>query len=154
MALCAIFFMEVSARSLIVVIDLCSLVRGTLGETLDPGLPGRTMVVHDIILPHVGIIFGCWFWLEGSCGRAVCIFLVGDIECWRRGAAGTCCMTWLDGLAQGGGLVVLFGAMVAPMAGMTEFMRIFTLNIARWFDGGDVFCSVCMRYSLRVYYTR
>jgi hypothetical protein len=47
--------------------------------------------------------------------------------------------------------VALSGAMVALMAGMTEFMRIFTMKIARWFDGGDGFCSVCMRHSLRVY---
>jgi hypothetical protein len=50
-------------------------------------------------------------------------------------------------------VVALFGAMVAPMAGTTRFMRILTLKIARRFDGGDGFYSVCMRYSLRVYYT-
>jgi hypothetical protein len=35
----------------------------------------------------------------------------------------------------------LFGDMVAPMTGMTEFMRIFTMKIARRFDGGDGFYS-------------
>jgi hypothetical protein len=50
-------------------------------------------------------------------------------------------------------VVALFGAMVAPMAGMTRFMQILTLKIARRFDGGDGFCSVCTRNSLRVYYT-
>jgi hypothetical protein len=48
-------------------------------------------------------------------------------------------------------VVALFGAMVAPMPGTTEFMRILTLKIAWRFDGGDV--AVCMRYSLSVYYT-
>jgi hypothetical protein len=36
------------------------------------------------------------------------------------------------------------------MAGTIEFMRIFILKIARRFDGGDDFCSVCMRQSLSV----
>jgi hypothetical protein len=35
------------------------------------------------------------------------------------------------------GVVALFGAMVASMAGTTEFMRIFILKIARRFNGGD-----------------
>jgi hypothetical protein len=52
------------------------------------------------------------------------------------------------------GVVVLFGAMVAPMAGMIKFMQILTLKIAQRFDGGDGFCSVCMRHLLSVYYTR
>jgi hypothetical protein len=47
--------------------------------------------------------------------------------------------------------VALFGAMTTSMAGTTEFMRIFILKIARRFIGGDGFCSVCMRHSLRVY---
>jgi hypothetical protein len=50
-------------------------------------------------------------------------------------------------------VVALFGAMVAPLAGMAEFMQIFTLKIAQRFDGGDGFCSVCMRCSPKVYYT-
>jgi hypothetical protein len=50
-------------------------------------------------------------------------------------------------------VVALFGAMVALMEGMIKFMRILTLKIARRFDGGDGFCSVCMRHSLSVYYT-
>jgi hypothetical protein len=33
----------------------------------------------------------------------------------------------------------------------TKIMLIFILRIARWFDGGDGFCSVCMRYLLRTY---
>jgi hypothetical protein len=31
-----------------------------------------------------------------------------------------------------------------------KFMRIFTLKIAQRLGGGDGFCSMCMRYSLRV----
>jgi hypothetical protein len=50
-------------------------------------------------------------------------------------------------------VVLLFGAMVALMAGTRRFIQILTLKIARRFDRGDGFCSVCMRYSLRVYYT-
>jgi hypothetical protein len=49
--------------------------------------------------------------------------------------------------------VALFGAMVASMAGMTEFMWILTLKIAWRFDGGDGFCSVYMRHLVRVYFT-
>jgi hypothetical protein len=58
-----------------------------------------------------------------------------------------------------GGLCVLIdrhwaaamsGVVVASMAGSTKFMRIFTLKISRRFDGGDGFCSMCMRYLLRV----
>jgi hypothetical protein len=47
----------------------------------------------------------------------------------------------------------LFGAMVAPIAGMAEFIQIFTLKIAQRFDGGDDFYSMCMGCSPRVYYT-
>jgi hypothetical protein len=46
--------------------------------------------------------------------------------------------------------VALFGIMVGSMARTTEFMWIFTLKIARRFDGGDGFYSVCMTNSLRV----
>jgi hypothetical protein len=49
--------------------------------------------------------------------------------------------------------VALFGVVVASMAGTTKFMWIFTLKIAQRFDGGDGFCSVCIRYSLRVFLT-
>jgi hypothetical protein len=48
-------------------------------------------------------------------------------------------------------VVALFGAMAASMAGTIEFMQIFIPKIARRFDGGDGFYSVCMRHSLRVY---
>jgi hypothetical protein len=56
MALCTIFFVDASARSLLVVIDFCSLVRATPGETLDPGLPGRAMAARGIALPPVGVV--------------------------------------------------------------------------------------------------
>jgi hypothetical protein len=46
--------------------------------------------------------------------------------------------------------VALSVVVVTSMAGTMKFMRIFTLKIAWRFDGGDGFCSVCMRYSLRV----
>jgi hypothetical protein len=44
----------------------------------------------------------------------------------------------------------LSGAMVPSSAGSAKFMRILTLKIAWRFDGGDVFCSMYMRYSLSV----
>jgi hypothetical protein len=47
--------------------------------------------------------------------------------------------------------VALSSIVVASMAGTTKLMRIFTLKIAWRFDGGNGFCGVCMRYSLRVY---
>jgi hypothetical protein len=46
--------------------------------------------------------------------------------------------------------VALFGIVVGSMARTTEFMWIFILKIARQFDGGDGFYSVCMTNSLRV----
>jgi hypothetical protein len=45
----------------------------------------------------------------------------------------------------------LFVVMVALTTGTRKFMWILTLKIARWFDEGDNFSSVCMRCSLRVY---
>jgi hypothetical protein len=42
------------------------------------------------------------------------------------------------------------GAMVALSAGSTKFMRILTMKVAWRFNGGDDFCSVYMRYLLRV----
>jgi hypothetical protein len=43
-------------------------------------------------------------------------------------------------------VVGMFGAMVASMAGTTEFMRILILKIVRRFVGNNGFCSVCMRH--------
>jgi hypothetical protein len=51
-------FVKASSRSLLVAINFCSLVLETSGETLDPGLPGRMMVVHGVVLPFVGVVFG------------------------------------------------------------------------------------------------
>jgi hypothetical protein len=42
---------------------------------------------------------------------------------------------------------VLSDVMVALMVGTIKFMWIFTMKIARWFDEGDNFYSVCIRYS-------
>jgi hypothetical protein len=70
------------------VIDFCFLVRATPGETLDPGLPGRMMAAHGIVLPLVGVVFGYWIWFKGSCGGVVCISLVRDVDSWWRGAIG------------------------------------------------------------------
>jgi hypothetical protein len=36
---------------------------------------------------------------------------------------------------------------VVLASGTTKFMWKFILKIARWFDGGDDFYSMCMRYS-------
>jgi hypothetical protein len=56
MALCAISFVETSARSLLVVIDICSLVRDPV-KTLDPGIPRRMMAARGVVLLLVGVIF-------------------------------------------------------------------------------------------------
>jgi hypothetical protein len=58
--------MKASSRSLLVAIDFCSLGQATPEETLDPGLPGRIMAALSVALPPVGVIYGGWFWLEGS----------------------------------------------------------------------------------------
>jgi hypothetical protein len=47
-------------------------------------------------------------------------------------------------------VVALSGAMATSMAGIATIIRIFILKIARWFIGGDGFCSICTRCSLRV----
>jgi hypothetical protein len=71
-------------------------------------------------------------------------------------------MSGLGGVAQrslgdGHGLLdshrveALSGVMVTLTAGTTKIMLIFIPRIARRFDGGDGFCSVCMRCSLRTY---
>jgi hypothetical protein len=62
-----------------------------------------------------------------------------------------------QGLGDGRGLMdsrrvaALSGIIVTSTAGTTKIMLIFILRIARRFDGGDGFCSVCMRCSLRTY---
>jgi hypothetical protein len=45
----------------------------------------------------------------------------------------------------------LSGVMVTLTAGKTKIILIFILKIARRFEGGDGFCSVRMRCSLRTY---
>jgi hypothetical protein len=50
--------MDASARILPMVFDFCSIVRATPGETLDLGLPGRTMVAHIVDLPLEDNDFG------------------------------------------------------------------------------------------------
>jgi hypothetical protein len=52
-----------------------------------------------------------------------------------------------DGCAQGGDIVWRHGDIDGET---TRFMQIFIVKIARRFDGGDGFYSVCMRYSLSV----
>jgi hypothetical protein len=149
MVLCGISFMEASVRSLLVVIDSCSLVRATPGEGLDQGIPGRTMVARGVALPPVGVILDVDSgWRDPEAER--CASSSSAMDSRRRGAAGTRCLTWLDGLAQGGGVVWCHDGTDGRNK---RFMRILTLKIARRFDGGDGFCSVCMRYLLRVYYT-
>lgn len=48
----------------------------------------------------------------------------------------------------------LSGVVVVSTSGKMKIMHIFILKIVRRFDGGDGFCSGCMRCSLRVYQTR
>jgi hypothetical protein len=55
------------------------------------------------------------------------------------------------GLLDSRRVVALSGVMVTAMAGTTKIVLIFILRIARRLDGGDGFCSVCMRCSLRTY---
>jgi hypothetical protein len=55
------------------------------------------------------------------------------------------------GLLQLRRVEALSGVMVTLMAGTTKIMLILILRIARQFDGGDGFCSVCMSCSLRTY---
>jgi hypothetical protein len=50
-------------------------------------------------------------------------------------------------------VVALSGVVVVSTAGTGKIMRIFILKIARWFVGGDDFCSLCMRCSLRAHKT-
>jgi hypothetical protein len=52
-----------------------------------------------------------------------------------------------DGRTHGGGALSCCGGIDV---GTMKFMRIFTLKIAQRLGGGDGFCSMCMRYSLRV----
>jgi hypothetical protein len=61
------------------------------------------------------------------------------------------------GIGDGRGLMdmrraeALCGVMVTSMAGKTKIMLIFILRIAWRFEGGDGFCSMHMRCSLRSY---
>jgi hypothetical protein len=41
----------------------------------------------------------------------------------------------------------LSDVMITSTARKTLIIMIFILRIARWFEGGDGFCSVCMRCS-------
>jgi hypothetical protein len=94
--------MDASARSLLVVIDFCSLVRATPGETLDPGLPGRAMAARGVALPPVGVVLDVDSgWRDHEANR--CTSSSSATDSWRRGAVETRYLTWLDGLAQGGG---------------------------------------------------
>jgi hypothetical protein len=47
--------------------------------------------------------------MEVARGGAMYISFVIDIFSWQRGAARTCYLRWLDGLAQGGGAVWCHG---------------------------------------------
>jgi hypothetical protein len=49
--------------------------------------------------------------------------------------------------------VVALSGVVVSTAGTAKIMRIFILKIVRWFVGGDDFCSLCMRCSLRAHKT-
>jgi hypothetical protein len=50
-------------------------------------------------------------------------------------------------------VVLPSGVMMASTAKKMKIMHILMLKLARWFAGGDGFCSECTRCSLRVYYT-
>jgi hypothetical protein len=56
-ALSIISSMEASSRSSFVAIDSCPVVQQTPRETLDLGLPSRTMATGSVVLSLVAIIF-------------------------------------------------------------------------------------------------
>jgi hypothetical protein len=85
-----------------VVIDSSSLFRATPGESLDKGIPGRMMVAHGVALPPVGVILDVDSgWRDPEAER--CASSSSAMDSRRRGAVGTHCLMWLDGLL--GGLV-------------------------------------------------
>jgi hypothetical protein len=48
--------------------------------------------------------------MEVAMGGALYIFFIVNINSWRHGAEGTCCLTRLDGLAHDGGAVWCHGS--------------------------------------------
>jgi hypothetical protein len=54
---------------------------------------------------------------------------------------------WLDSRR----VEALCGVVVTSTTGTMKIKLIFILRISQRFDGGDGFCSVCMRCSLRTY---
>jgi hypothetical protein len=58
-----------------------------------------------VSLSHLWASFLELILAEGTLSGAGFIFLIGDVEPWRHGAVGCRCWMWLDGLAQGGGIV-------------------------------------------------
>jgi hypothetical protein len=47
--------------------------------------------------------------MEVARGRGMYTSFVVDIKSWKHGALGTCFMTWIDGIAQGGAAVWCHG---------------------------------------------
>jgi hypothetical protein len=78
----------------------------------------------------------------------VFIFLVDYGNPQRRGVVETCVGL---GLMVSRKVEAQSDIVATPTAGKTKIILIFILRIARWFEGGDGFCSVCMRCSLRTY---
>jgi hypothetical protein len=65
-------------------------------------------VARDVVLPPVGIVLEVDSgWRDPEAER--CASLSSAMDSRWRGAAETRCMTWLDGLAQGGGDVWCHG---------------------------------------------
>jgi hypothetical protein len=57
---------EVESRVALGLAGRISVTHKVTWETLDPGPLGRMMPARNIVFPLVGVVFGGWFWLEGS----------------------------------------------------------------------------------------
>jgi hypothetical protein len=82
--------------------------------------------------------------MEGICGEAVFIFLVDYSKPRWHGVVEACVGL---GLMVSCRVEAQSDIVVTPTAGNTKIILIFIPRIARWFKGGDGFCSERMRCS-------
>jgi hypothetical protein len=93
--------------------------------------------------------------IDSICLNVIQLLLIHFKE-WCASSATT--LSGLGGVVQrrfgdGRGLIdsrraeALSGVMVTSTAGKTKIILIYILRIARWFEGGDGFCSMRMRCS-------
>jgi hypothetical protein len=119
-AFTVISFLEASVWSFFVVIDSCLLVRATLGETLNLGLPDWMMVAFSVALPLVGVIFGVdtgWRVSEAvRCSSTTSTTLgLGSVAQWGLGVGRM--------LMDSRRTEALSGAMVASTGGLSRLLR-------------------------------